>query len=123
MLILVGDCNGDGVVDAADLECACTAGALADVLAATGLIEGDFDGNGEVVFADFLVLSANFGQTVGSYTLGDVNCDGTVVFDDFLVLSANFGTSRSQVAAVPEPGAIVLFIMAGVVLLGVRRRR
>ena len=28
---------------------------------------GDFDGNGEIAFPDFLVLSANFGETSISY--------------------------------------------------------
>ena len=64
---------------------------------------GDFDGNGNVDFSDFLVLSANFGQDVADHTLGDADCNGTVEFADFLTLSANFGQSASGAQSVPEP--------------------
>ena len=106
------DCNGDGSVDAADLECACTADVRDGVLAETGLLEGDLDGNGSVEFADFLVLSANFGTRVDSYTQGDIDCEGEVAFADFLVLSANFGQSAADTAAVPEPTCLGLAWLA-----------
>ena len=54
-------------------------------------LQGDIDGDGSVGFSDFLVLSANFGQTVDVGTGGDIDGDGNVAFSDFLVLSANFG--------------------------------
>ena len=53
---------------------------------------GDLDGGGDVVFADFLVFSTNFGQTAADHTEGDIDCDGMVAFSDFLVLSTNFGS-------------------------------
>lgn len=66
--------------------------------------QGDFDGNGIVAFADFLVLSTNFGSEVPNHTFGDFDCNGTVEFADFLGLSANFGkTIASSSAPVPEP--------------------
>ena len=52
---------------------------------------GDLDGDNLVGFSDFLILSANFGQTVESTDDGDLDEDGTVGFADFLLLSANFG--------------------------------
>jgi hypothetical protein len=100
------DCNGDGVVDAADLQCACSAGIRNDLLAALDLMEGDLDGDGEVGFPDFLTLSANFGQAA-DYSIGDIDCSGTVDFADFLVLSANFGQTAA-IAAVPEPNSAAL---------------
>ncbi len=60
---------------------------------------GDIDDDGTVTFADFLILSANFGQTVDPGTNGDIDGDGTVAFPDFLVLSANFGQSVAAVDA------------------------
>ena len=54
-------------------------------------VPGDADGNGVVDFADFLILSANFGRTDGSYADGDFDEDGSVGFSDFLILSGNFG--------------------------------
>jgi hypothetical protein len=80
------------------------------------LIAGDFDGDGDVDlfvddrvfenqdafvadvtgdlavdFADFLVISANFGAAEGvTFADGDVNGDGKVDFADFLLLSNEF---------------------------------
>lgn len=57
-----------------------------------GGVQGDLDGDGAVGFADFLILSANFGQTSDVDPIfGDIDGDGTVGFTDFLILSANFG--------------------------------
>ncbi len=62
-------------------------------------LEGDINGNGTVDFPDFLILSANFGQSVDPGTNGDINGNGVVVFPDFLVLSANFGQSVAAIDA------------------------
>ena len=70
-------------------------------------IAGDIDGDGSVAFADFLILSNSFGQTVEAGTLGDIDGDGSVAFADFLVLSNNFGQSAAAVA-VPEPTGLEL---------------
>lgn len=56
-------------------------------------LAGDLTEDGSVDFADFLVLTGNFGTTVSSYTEGDINGDGEVSFADFLTLSNNFGTT------------------------------
>lgn len=55
------------------------------------LLAGDVDGNGKVEFADFLILSQNFGQDVSSRSEGDLDGNGKVEFADFLLLSQNFG--------------------------------
>lgn len=84
---------------------------------------GDFDGNGRVEFADFLVLSANFSQDVGSHTEGDIDCNGKVEFADFLVLSANFGTAvGGETSSVPEPSSWVMIFSIGLIGLKLRRR-
>ena len=55
-------------------------------------IPGDADGNGEVAFADFLLLAQNFGKQVDAvWADGDFNGDGKVEFADFLILAENFG--------------------------------
>ena len=116
------DCNGDGVVDAGDLACVDTQDNLNSLLGDLGLLAGDLDGNGDVGFPDFLVLSANFGQAVGSYVDGDIDLSGTVEFPDFLTLSANFGkTASATAAAVPEPSSLMM-VLLGVVGLMLRRR-
>ena len=85
--------------------------------------QGDLDGNGTVEFADFLVLSGNFGNEVPSHEEGDIDCNGTVEFADFLILSANFGNDVAGAESVPEPAGLA---MIGWALLAVgyfRRRR
>lgn len=51
----------------------------------------DLDGSGDVGFADFLLLSANFGKQEAAYEQGDINGDRIVSFADFLILSTEFG--------------------------------
>ena len=52
---------------------------------------GDANRDGQVNFADFLILSVAFG-TEGGWPSGDFDGDGVVTFSDFLVLSSNFGS-------------------------------
>lgn len=61
-----------------------------------GASVGDLDGNGVVEFADFLILSSNFGNS-GSPAEGDTDGNGEIDFTDFLVISANFGKTVDQV--------------------------
>ena len=82
---------------------------------------GDIDGDGTVAFGDFLILSANFGQTVDSHSLGDIDCSGDVAFADFLLLSANFGQSVGA-QSVPEPNGWALVMLAAVGCLALRRQ-
>ena len=83
---------------------------------------GDLDGDGSVAFADFLVLSANFGTEVTSHADGDIDCNGTVDFADFLVLSANFGQAVGA-ESVPEPASSVTLCLAGLLIAHLRPRR
>ena len=110
--VVVGDCNGDGVVNAADLGCVVSADQRDAVLQQLDTVAGDLDGNQSVDFADFLVLSANFGDpTKTSYADGDIDLDGGPGFPDFLLLSGNFGSAAGDVAAVPEPIGIGLLVI------------
>lgn len=82
---------------------------------------GDIDGSGTVDFADFLVLSSDFGTSGESPA--DLDCSGNVDFADFLVLSANFGGAGAS-QAVPEPSANCMTLV-GMLCLGtlLRQRR
>ena len=109
-------------------DCTLDTAALADAganlnasLEAGGFLAGDIDLNGDVEFADFLLISSSFGGE-GHYGQGDVDCSGNVDFADFLILSANFGKS-SPAAAVPEPKGPNLGIMSLCVLAAFRRPR
>lgn len=59
---------------------------------------GDADLDGQVDFADFLVLSARFGGA-GVWADDGFDASGDVPFADFLILSNNFATEALAVAA------------------------
>lgn len=88
-----------------------------------GGLAGDLDGSGDVGFADFLLLSNNFGATDVSYGEGDIDCDGTVAFADFLALSNSFGQTAGTPAAVPEPSGMMLSGLALLFVGCLRRKR
>ncbi len=55
-------------------------------------LRSDFNNDGEINFADFLILSANFGNQVDTaFTDGDVDGDSVVGFVDFLLFSETYG--------------------------------
>ena len=114
-IALPGDANADGKVDLLDLDL------LGQHFGATmaTYAEGDFNGDGVVDLLDLDILGANFG-TVGGGTVatGDFNGDGNVDLLDLDILGANFGAMAS--AAVPEPTAAVLAMLAGVAVLARR---
>lgn len=79
-------------------------GGSARIWRAEAALVGDVNLDDEVNFADFLVLSNNFGEA-GDWSQGDFDSNGKVEFPDFLLLSDNFGTA-SAAAAVPEPSGL-----------------
>lgn len=103
------DLNRDGVVSTLDREFL-----LAEVI---GVNPGDADLNGEVGFADFLVLTAHF-DTPSGWGGGDFSGDNRVGFADFLLLSQNFGTA---IISVPEPNRMGSYCW--LIVMWVLRRR
>lgn len=87
------DLNGDAGVDLTDHEFWVT-----DVFET---LLGDANLDKRVDFADFLLVSQNFGQD-GDWADGNFDGLGGVDFSDFLYVSNNFGESAAAVA-VPEP--------------------
>ena len=85
-------------------------------------VRGDFDRNGELEFADFLLLRDNFNTDGASYTDGDVNFDGSVDLDDFFIWRNAFNPPAAAAAAVPEPSTSWMLMGAGLLLPLVRRR-
>lgn len=55
--------------------------------------------------------------------IGDIDCDGEVAFADFLILSANFGATTAAGSTVPEPTGFAMLGLAGLLGGIVRRRR
>lgn len=110
---ILGDTNTDGKVDASDIDAlrAALVNGLTDgrfdldnnqivneidydvlVQDVLNVKPGDADMNGKVDFADFLILSANFGKSDKGWTAGNFDLDESVSFADFLLLSTAFGT-------------------------------
>lgn len=109
-IVQQGDCDMDGMLTATDLACVETINSRDAVLATLATTVGDLDGNGEVGFADFSTLAANFGRGGTGYSEGNVDLRGGVEFADFLILSDNFGknTAIGNGSAVPEPTGSLL---------------
>jgi hypothetical protein len=106
-------------------------GSAADFFALPSAAAGDFNADGIVDMADFLVWSKTRNQS-GSLLPADGNGDGTVDADDYLVWQKNFGrvisagsggdafTNSSH--SVPEPAGFAL-LFAGAIMGFSRRRR
>jgi hypothetical protein len=87
---------------------------------------GDASLDGNVTTADFMILSAHFGQTGQTWPTGDFNGDGVVNALDFNALASHFGASADNSPAlgslVPEP-SISFAILLCCDFIGCKRRR
>lgn len=113
---LSGDFDGDGSIDSDDIDLLCSASRNTNLPPeeiarfdqnsdnrinaddvdswlenVANSKRGDTDLDGDVDFADFLQLSAQFGSSDAAWSDGDFDCDGRVGFSDFLLLSQAFG--------------------------------
>jgi hypothetical protein len=117
-----GDFNNDGSLETSDLDLLFAA--LRDGDASFDLTEdqhvdqwdvtywlerlvvterGDANLDRRIDFADFLLLSSNFGRDDAAWGDGDFNGDQQVNFADFLVLSENFGFDVEMAATHRNP--------------------
>ncbi len=92
----------------------------------------DFNGNGVVDAADYVVWRNNNGLTGGAtLSQGDANGDGNVNSADYSLWRANFGLTAGSgsgslaAAGVPEPscGVLAFVLLAGASAISRRRRR
>ena len=113
------DLNADEFINQDDLDLFLSGNFITD----GNKLNGDSDFDGMVTFADFSILSSNFGQDGKKWSEGDFIANGRVEFDDFLTLSANFGETAGSVNQVPEPSTSLLTAFGILGLLGLRRRR
>jgi hypothetical protein len=83
-----------------------------------GAVPGDFDSDGDVDGADFVAWQTNFPKASGAVLAqGDADGDGDVDGADFVVWQTNFPFSPNPGAAVPEPEAGLLLLLAIPMLL------
>lgn len=87
-------------------------------------VQGDFNGDGEVTFADFTILSSNFRNTGTKIADGDANRDGTVDLRDFVIFRSAFAAQAGgEPVSVPEPTGFALLLVGFVGMCSRRRTR
>ena len=86
------------------------------------ILQGDFNFDGNIDFADFLILADNFGTETSQ---GDYDFNGVVNLADFAQLKAAFsaGAGEPTVSAVPEPSGLTLLALATLVGFAFRKQR
>jgi hypothetical protein len=105
---------------------------LTNTLGAPNYITGDFNKDGVVDAADYIVWRKTIGQdgTEANHPLADPNHDFGIDDDDIALWADNFGgpdsatvegASPGPSSLVPEPSSIMLIILAGVTPVGRRR--
>lgn len=87
--------------------------------------EADFNQNGVVDGADFLIWQRGSGLVSGATrALGDANADGAVNQFDLAIWRGQYGaTTNAPVAAVPEPATLGGALLMGASLLPLARKR
>jgi hypothetical protein len=98
---------------------------------------GDANLDGQVEGSDFTLIDNGFNNSLTGWFNGDFNYDGVVDGSDYTLIDNAFNTqgaslageiaaSTAQIAAsaaVPEPGALSVFAIGAIALLGRRTRR
>jgi hypothetical protein len=78
---------------------------------ASATANADFNGDGFVDGADFVLWQRGLGMTAASASSGDANGDQTVDAADFAIWKNQFATTPAA-SAVPEPGIAILLTLA-----------
>ena len=89
--VLVGDCNGNGVLDRCDIASGAANDENGNGVPDSCEIQGDLNGDGAVDAADVTILLDNWGAT--GPNIADLNDDGFVGASDFSLLLNNWGTT------------------------------
>ena len=99
-------------------------------------VPGDASLDGQVNFADLVIVARNYGRNNVSWEQGDFNNDGSVGFDDLVILARNYGQGvtaaelarldpafrgdvEAAFASIPEPSMLLTLMLSAVFL---RRR-
>lgn len=84
--------------------------------------DADYNDDGDIDGADFLLWQRQFGTSVTAFSGADGNGNGVVDAPDLALWKTGFGsaTATGQIAAtaVPEPGSILLGGLTGLLLIG-----
>ena len=116
------DLNGDGLVDADDLNRWLVMAGAANLLSGNPYLPGDGNLDGAVDASDFNIWSSNRLSQTAAWCSGDFNADGFIDASDFNVWNSHrLMSSSGAPAAVPEQESLWLSFMA-LALLATHRR-
>ena len=121
------DLNDDGMVDDGDIPVFLQAAATA-IGFSEAIRSGDANLNGVIDAADLNIVGLNWlDENVTSWCTGDFNRDGTVNANDLNSIGVHWlsdvrGNGAPLSATVPEPSSMALWLGAGLLLIGSRKR-
>jgi hypothetical protein len=119
--VVTFDMNGDGLVNGADLtEWLAVAGA-ANLPSGNSYLRGDGNLDGVVDGSDFGIWNSHKFTAIAAWCSGDYNADGVVDGSDFGIWNSNKFTSADGPGVLPEPHGL-LWVLFGSAMILLRRR-
>jgi hypothetical protein len=118
------DMNVDGEVNVDDVSTM--------IMEVFRTIPGDFNLDGSLDAADYVVWRKGLGASGALFTQGDADFDGDVDSDDRLEWQADFGFARQPIVAgaasaiaavVPEPASAYLLLLGAMLTRRIRRKQ
>ena len=85
------------------------------------LLDGDADFDGVVGYSDLAALIGGFGVQGAGWPHGDFDLDGQVGAADYILLKTSMGRSLSVPGGVPEPATLSLLALGGLAMIRRRR--
>jgi hypothetical protein len=122
--VMTGNVAGFQLLNGADNPAGST---YFDAPSGINILPGDLNQDGHVNQTDYAILTSHWLQTGVTGAGGDLNGDGTVNITDFSIFKQDYltanGASANALVAVPEPGTLVLLVVALPALLALGRRK
>ena len=116
------DLTNDGNVNLDDRDAWLASAGAENLASGNPYLVADFNLDGAVDGADFIIWNGSKFVSTGKWSLGDANGDGATDGADFIIWNGNKFMSSDAVSAVPEPTMSIVWLLLGMVPLARRRR-